>query len=247
MLEKIQSFNSLVNLIVLCEGYFHIPDRILDPIKNDFVNVIKYKDDELEKNYKLDFSGTSYDFLNELEPQPSVDVRFTRGIGKKRGSFHVTDSFKLAKNKSLIQIDFSKDKPERILSDVIEHELLHFVQRLIKKYNEEKNGNGSLGGLPSKRLLRGLETDKNKISVHTHKPSEMYPNLLSAIRELETMYERQDEFFTKKDFFLHFLKSVKDKKPIGKIAYDVFSDIEDLSKELYKDFVKKAYVAFVND
>jgi len=71
--------------------------------------------------------------------------------------------------------------------------------------------------------------------------------LLSAIRELETMYERQDEFFTKKDFFLHFLKSVKDKKPIGKIAYDVFSDIENLSKELYKDFVKKAYVAFVED
>jgi hypothetical protein len=245
MLDKIRSFNSLVNHIILCEGYFHIPESILEPIKNDFIDVIKYKDDELEKNYKLDFSDTNYDFLNELEPQPSVDVRFTKGKGKRKGSFHVTDSFKLAKNNALIQIDFSEDKPERILSDVIEHELLHFVQRLIKKYNEDKNGNGSLGGLPSKRLLRGLETDKNKISVHTHKPSEMYPNLLSAIRDLETMFNREGKDISKKQFFLNFLKAVKDKKPIGKIAYDVFSDIQDLSKELYRDFVKKAYVAFV--
>jgi hypothetical protein len=247
MLEKIRSFNSLVNHIILCEGYFHIPESILEPIKNDFIDVIKYKDDELEKNYKLDFSDTNYDFLNELEPQPSVDVRFTKGKGKRRGSFHVTDSFKLAKNNALIQIDFSEDKPERILSDVIEHELLHFVQRLIKKYNQEKNGNGSLGGLPSKRILRSIEKSGKLSIAHSTIPKEMYPDLLSAIRELETMYERQDEFFTKKQFFLDFLKSVKDKKPIGKIAYDVFSDIHDLSKELYRDFVKKAYVAFVND
>ena len=74
----------------------------------------------------------------------------------------------------------------------------------------------------------------------------MYPDLLSAFRELDIMYKRQDEFSTKKEFFLNFLKMVKDKKPIGKIAYDVFSDVEDYSKELYRDFVKKAYVAFVN-
>jgi hypothetical protein len=245
MLEKIQSFNSLVNLMVLCEGYFHVPNRMIEPIKSDFIEVVRKKKTNVLKNYQLDFSNTSYDFLNELQPQPSVDVRFVDGKGKAKGSFHVTDKIKMAKNNSLIQIDYSADKHGRILSDVIEHEILHFIQKLIQKYNVVKTGYGSLGGLPSKRLLRGLETDKNKISVHTHKPSEMYPDLLSAIRELETMYERQDEFFTKKDFFLHFLKSVKDKKPIGKIAYDVFSDIEDLSKELYKDFVKKAYVAFV--
>ena len=33
----------------------------------------------------------------------------------------------------------------------------------------------------------------------------------------------------------------------GKTAYYVFSDIEGLSKDLYRDFVKKAYVAFVRD
>jgi hypothetical protein len=244
MLEKIQSFNSLVNLIVLCEGYFHVPNSVLAPIKSDFVDVIKYKDDELEKNYKLDFSDTNYDFLNELEPQPSVDVRFTKGKGKKKGSFHVTDYFKLAKNNAFIQLDFATDKPERILSDVIEHEVLHFIQKLIKKYNQEKKGYGSLGGLPSKRLLKGLE--KNPLT-HTHKPKEMYPDLLSAIRELETMFNREGKGISKKQFFLNFLKSVKDKKPIGKIAYDVFSDIEGLSKDIYRNFVKKAYVAFVNN
>jgi len=99
--------------------------------------------------------------------------------------------------------------------------------------------------LPSKRILRSIEKSGKVSTAHSTIPKEMYPDLLSAIRELETMYERQDEFFTKKQFFLNFLKAVKDKKRIGKIAYDVFSDIEDLSKELYRDFVKKAYVAFV--
>ena len=82
-------------------------------------------------------------------------------------------------------------------------------------------------------------------SIHSHKPSEMYPDLLSAIRELEVMFNREGEGISKKQFFLNFLKAVKDKKPIGKTAYDVFSDIHDLSKDLYRDFVKKAYVAFV--
>jgi hypothetical protein len=40
---------------------------------------------------------------------------------------------------------------------------------------------------------------------------------------------------------------VKDKKPIGKTAYYVFSDVEDYSKELYRDFVKKAYVNFAEE
>lgn len=247
MLEKIQSFNSLVNHIVLCEGYFHVPNRMLEPIKSDFIEVVRKKKTNVLKNYQLDFSNTSYDFLNELQPQPSVDVRFVDGKGKAKGSFHVTDKIKMEKNNSFIQIDYSSDKHGRILSDVIEHEILHFIQRLIQKYNVVKTGYGSLGGLPSKRILRSIEKSGKESTAHSAIPKEMYPDLLSAIRELETMYKRQDEFFTKKDFFLHFLKSVKDKKPIGKTAYDVFSDIEDLSKELYKDFVKKAYVAFVND
>ena len=60
MLDKIQSFNSLVDLIVLCEGYFNVPNSVLASIKSDFVDVIKYKDDELEKNYELDFSKNIY-------------------------------------------------------------------------------------------------------------------------------------------------------------------------------------------
>ena len=244
MLDKIQSFNSLVDLIVLCEGYFNVPNSVLASIKSDFVDVIKYKDDELEKNYELDFSNTNYDFLNELEPKPNVDVRFTKGKGKRRGSFHVTDSIKMAKNNAFVQLDFLADKPERILSDVIEHEISHFVQKLIRKYNVGKKGYGSLGGLPSKRLLKGLEKDP---SIHSHKPSEMYPDLISSIRELETMFNREGEGISKNQFFLNFLKAVKEKKPIGETAYYVFSDIHDLSKKLYRDFVKKAYVAFVKD
>lgn len=245
MLGKIHTFNSLVDLLVLQEGYFHVPISVLAPIKSDFVDVIRFKDDELEKNYKLDFSNTKYDFLNELEPQPNVDVRFTKGRGKRRGSFHVTDESKLKRNNSFIQIDFSADKPERILSDVIEHEVSHFIQKLIKKYNMEKKGYGSLGGMPSKRFLRGIELDKNKISDHTKIPSEIYPDVLSSIRELQSIFNKQKEIESKKDFFLKFLNSLKDKKPIGNIAPDVLNKIKELSEPLYKQILKKIYIAFV--
>lgn len=247
MLEEIGSFDSLVNLLVLQEGYFHVPNRMLEPIKNDFIEVVRKKKTNVLKNYQLDFYNTSYDFLNELQPQPSVDVRFVDGKGKAKGSFHVTDKIKMAKNNSFIQIDYSADKHGRILSDVIEHEILHFIQKLIQKYNVVKTGYGSLGGLPSKRILRSIEKSGKLSTAHSAIPKEMYPDLLSAIRELETMYERQDEFSTKKQFFLNFLKMVKDKKPIGKTAYYVFSDVEDYSKELYRDFVKKAYVNFAEE
>jgi hypothetical protein len=247
MLDKIRSFNSLVDVLVLNEGYFYVPNRMLEPIKSDFIEVVRKKKTNVLKNYQLDFSNTSYDFLNELQPQPSVDVRFVDGKGKAKGSFHVTDKIKMAKNNSLIQIDYSADKHGRILSDVIEHEILHFIQKLIQKYNVVKTGYGSLGGLPSKRILRSIEKSGKVSTAHSTIPKEMYPDLLSAIRELETMFNREEEGISKKQFFLNFLKAVKDKKRIGKIAYDVFSDIEDLSKELYRDFVKKAYVAFVDD
>jgi hypothetical protein len=245
MLEKIKSFNNLFNHLILSEGYFNVPDSVASEIKKDFEDIIRFKDDDVpSKNYKLDFSDTNYDFLNELNPQPSVDVKFTKGKGRIKGSFHIANESTLKNNKALIQIDFLSDTPERIVSDVIEHELSHFIQKLIKKYNEETKGYGSLGGLPSKRLLKGLEGDT---SIHSHKPSEMYPDLLSAIRELETMFNRKGDGMPKKQFFLNFLKAVKNKKPIGITAYYVFSDIQDLSKDLYRDFVKKAYVAFVND
>jgi hypothetical protein len=251
MLDKIKSFNNLFDHLMLSEGYFHVPEKVMLEIKKDFTDIVRYKEDEAPvKNYKLDFSDTNYEFLNELEPQPSVDVKFTKGKGRIKGSFHVIDKIRLKNNIGLIQIDFLKDTPERIMLDVIEHELSHVVQALIKKYNEEKKGYGSLGGLPSKKLLKGLEKDKKKISIHTHKPSEMYADLLSSIRELQSIFNRENKNGSekeKKQFFLNFLTAVKDKKPIGKTAYYVFSDIQDLSKDLYRDFVKKAYVAFMKD
>lgn len=248
MLDKIKSFNNLFNHLILSEGYFHVPENVISEIKKDFADIVRYKEDDAPvKNYKLDFSDTNYEFLNELEPQPSVDVKFTKGKGRIKGSFHVIDKFRLKNNIGLIQIDFLKDTPERIMLYIIEHELSHVVQALIKKYTEEKKGIGSLGGLPSRKLLKGLEKDKKKISIHSKIPSEMYPDLLSSIRELQSIFSKDKKIESKKNFFLGFLKAVKDKKPIGKIAYYVFSDIHDSSKELYRDFVKKAYVAFVND
>ena len=245
MLDKTSSFNSLVDRILLSEGYFHVPEKVISEIKKDFEDVLRFKDDEMEKNYKLDFSNTSYDFLNELEPQPSVDVRFTKGKGKKRGSFHVTDSFKLKRNNSFIQIDF-KDDSERMLYDVIEHEVSHFIQKLIKKYNEETKGYGSLGGLPSKKLMAGIEMDKNKIEKHSHIPSEIYPDLTSAVRELQVLFAKE-KGISKKQFFLNFLKGVDEQKPtIGDKSYEIFIDFKELPKPLYKDILKKAYVAFVN-
>jgi hypothetical protein len=249
MLDKISSFNSLVDRILLSEGYFNVPEKVISEIKKDFKDVLRFKDEELEKNYKLDFSDTPYDFLNELDPQPSIDVKFKKGRGKGKGSFHFTSDERLERNNSFIQIDLL-DNPERILYNVIEHEVSHFIQKMIKKYNEEKKGYGSLGGMPSKKLLKGIEFDKSKIKKHSHIPSEIYPDLLSVIRELQFFFDKENQdksLDNKKRFFIKFIKSLDSKKSIGETAPEIFRHFKELPKPLYKDILKKAYSAFVND
>ena len=98
-------FNNLFNHIILSEGFFNVPDSVTSEIKKDFEDIIRFKDDEVPiKNYKLDFSNTKYEFLNELEPNPSVDVKFTKGGGRIKGSFHIASETKLKNNNALIQL-----------------------------------------------------------------------------------------------------------------------------------------------
>jgi len=244
MLDKIRSFNSLVDVLVLNEGYFYVPEKIFADIKKDAIRILKSlsKNPDLNvpiKKYELDFSGTNYEFLNDLEPRPSVDVKFTKGGGRIKGSFHIADKFRLEKNSSLIQIDLT-DKIITIYDD-IEHEVSHFVQEMIKKHS------GNLGGMPSKKYISDLEDSKE----HSKIPKEMYPDLLSAIRELQFIFSKMSTYREpneddKKVFFKLFLNSLKDKKPIGNKAPRIFKDFSELPEPLYKKLLKIAYNAFVN-
>lgn len=252
MLEKINSFNKLVDAL-LNEGYFYVPNILFQPIKQDLLKLLKYASfkDNISvpiKNYQIDFNGTKYEFLNKLKPQPSVDVLFTKKA-KIKGSFHFSDKFRFKQNKSFIQIDLND--PIRSIYDDMEHEMSHFIQLMIKKYTIQKRQDpsfsGTLGGMPNKKHLSGLESETK----HSKIPKEIYPDLLSAIRELQFIFSKASTYREpttedKKIFFKLFLDSMNDKDPIGKKASSIFKDFKELPEPLYKKLLKIAYNAFVN-
>ena len=258
--------------VVLREGYFHVPKQVFQHILDDYYEVWRIVQsngiDNITpeslptKDFDLDFSGTNFEFLNTLDPKPSIRVRYALGGGSY---FSLIPSKKLKsdpsykKNKGFIQIDLSN--PYRVVIDIIEHEISHYIQDYIKKYTRIKRGEidpiysttkGSLGGLPPNKIL-----DKHEVpmdSDHSLIPTEYYPDLLSSIRQMEfdfsryyPDYEYDENFPTKwekekKKFFSDVLKG-NIKVPIASSVFKVFKTI---SKRFYNHMIKIAYDAFIN-
>lgn len=125
---------------VLDEGYFHIPEKIIEKIKEKFVDAYKkYKSKNISKVtsadfppeiFELDFSGTKFQFLNSLEPKPSVVITYI----KNGPSF--ADIGNTRNNR--IPISLALEAGQHGVESVIEHEVLHAVQYLILIYIKEK-------------------------------------------------------------------------------------------------------------
>ena len=153
-------------------------------------------------------------------------------------------------------------EPAREVYDVIEHEMSHFVQFLIQKYNRDvKNIERSkIGGLPSKRHMKGQSsvmgyTNNGYKKAHSKRPVEYYPDLLSSIRELQYMYHKEHEDNweqmeksdpDKKDFLIRFFRSVKEKEPFGRVSSLAFKSFKSLSPEFYQNMSRILYDAFMN-
>ena len=282
MLHKIGTFNSLVDLIVLFEGYFHVPKKVYDEILKDYYEIWRKVHTEGRKqmrvktfpikNYELDFSKTSFDFLNELDPKPSINVKFT--LSDETFFDLLSPPANYPKNIGFMQIDLTS--PKRVVIDLIEHELSHYVQDYIQKYRRIKKGEQNvnvyspkmpIGGLPTKSIIDSQYTTQGykigskqkRRAGHSLRPVEYYPDLLSAIRHLEYAFgmdnpdysydpEEPTKYETeKKQFFLNFLNKIKYGEKTGiPLPAHIFKTFKTISPEFYKRIVKIAYDAFVN-
>lgn len=284
MLDKIRSFNSLVDLLVLQEGYFHVPMSVLKNLLDDYYEIWRVVQSQNVKritkksfpikDYDLDFSGTRFEFLNNLNPKPSIKVRYSNGGGSyflETPSKKYKSEADYLKNKGFMQIDLSD--PYRVVIDLIEHEVLHYIQYYIQKYTRIKKGEkepmflnpnkGSIGGLPSKKIiddtytLLGYSKGSKKIRKnipHSMIPIEHYPDLLTAIRHMEFAfseknpdYEYDENNPTKwEKQKKQFFVDVLNGSIKVKLASSIFKNFKEISKQFYNHMVKVGYDAFVN-
>jgi hypothetical protein len=141
------------------------------------------------KYFDLDFTGTRYAFLNDLNPRVLVELK-----GSLPGAAGLASGAKLINGRGTAKIKLALssfiNSPH-----VIYHEVLHVVQDLIRI----KKGMKVIGGLPNMPLVKRV-TDKRGISIggakkvkrvkHGVRPIEYYTNLDTVIRSLQYKYVR---------------------------------------------------------
>ena len=141
------------------------------------------------KYFDLDFTGTRYAFLNDLNPRVLVELK-----GTLPGAAGLAYGAKLINGRGTAKIKLALssfiNSPH-----VIYHEVLHVVQDLIRI----KKGMKVIGGLPNMPLVKRI-TDKRGITIggtkkvkrvqHGIRPVEYYTNLDSVIRMLQYRYVR---------------------------------------------------------
>lgn len=148
------------------------------------------------KYFDLDFTGTRYEFLNDLNPRVLVELKASLPGGYAGLYLSSQLKVKLEKNGLVVTA-----KIQLALSSfmggpyIIEHELLHAVQDLIRI----KKGMKVIGGIPNMPLVKRV-TDERGISIdgakkvkrvkHGIRPIEYYTNLDSVIRSLQYKYVR---------------------------------------------------------
>jgi CRISPR/Cas system-associated exonuclease Cas4 (RecB family) len=142
------------------------------------------------KVFNLDFTGTRYAFLNDLNPRVLVELKgsFAAGYAGRAYQFEQINGRWTAK----IDLNLSSfvNSPH-----IVYHEVLHLVQDLIRIKKQMK----VIGGLPNMPLVKRI-TDKRGVDIygtkkvkrvqHGVRPIEYYTNLDSVIRLLQYRYVR---------------------------------------------------------
>lgn len=161
------------------------------------------------KLFNLDLSGSKYEFLQYLNPH--VEIYVKGSLENAAGIYHgISQNHLIAgvPDAKIGKISLSFSNYEHVNYSTIEHEVLHFIQDLIKEHSKHKDVvMGDLrrgkrkkpapGGLPPmslvKRLMKDREIDvdgnkKEKRTKHEYRPIEYYTNLNSLIRSLQYYY-----------------------------------------------------------
>jgi hypothetical protein len=256
---------------IIEEGFFHVPEKVLKDIKDFYLeNYKKYLANNKgkisrrlysPKDFKLDFTGTRFEFLNFRNP--SVTVYLTSRASYYHDYNHENENTMEAFNHGNLYLQLNTDIFRRIIAETIEHELMHYIQSLM---NNLHNKYGA--GFPNKKLWRknidprGFSIDgsgRTRVS-HTQRPIEYYPDLLTAIRLLfrdfhkrtsDYEFSETEKIKYKKQFFTTFLNVVNSTEITSDIfdmylCVHTFREFKKISPEFYRKILKIAYNAFVN-
>ena len=259
----------------ILESFFSVPEELYKEIKDDVYKNIEIIRKEgrsrylQKKQYKIDFTGTQWEFLNDLNETFYVNVEFSFS---DKGFYREFDK----------TIHLGLNNVDRIIMDVLEHEFAHYIQyriadykKFVKKIPPSRN---VIGGLPPKKYanldnvtVRGYKkgsTETRRIS-HSHRPIEIYPDILSSVRSLQYQFQEKypeydpnkdfgnehlkmsqtnDWEKRKKEFFVEFLKALDQEKSFGHfgLASYTFKGFKKISPEVYNFAKKKAYEGFMN-
>ena len=254
-------FNALVSSIlseitVLEEGILSLPRRIYQDIVDYYTEMYKKAkvkdikrttpDTFPTKRFKLDLSGTKFEFMNKLNPE--VEVVF----GLDNQAYFSSRYMMRRSSLGLIYLGL-KTNYSRMIYDIIEHELLHYIQYLYSIY-QQRDGKLNIGsfekiaGLPPKKLLdprkdihgriKGSDKFFNKRTKHSHRPIEYYPDLLSSLRELQFLF--LDELKTNTEEY----DKLKIERPISKLSdrqkeIDEKNTLEKQKNYFFKKFLNR--------
>ncbi len=201
------------------------------------------------KYFDLDFTGTRYAFLNDLNPRVLVELKGTLPGGHAGLAYRANLINGRGTAKIQLALGHFVNNP-----DIIYHEVLHVVQNLIRI----KKGMKVIGGLPNMPLVkritdeRGVDiygTKKVKRVKHGVRPVEYYTNLDSLIRMLQYRYVRMlldsgkdmdlgvRDSEAKKEFFYRMKKensSISDK--LDTVKFD---------EELYRIYLQEISKRFI--
>jgi len=249
---------------LVTEGLFAIPRNSFQNIFNYVAEIYKYVNSGQRisphrlkpKILPISLAGTNFEFLEKFHPQ--VKVFFYRSANTEGAKFWTYDKEigEVSDKWGNIYINLNGDLQD-ILTTVLEHEILHYIQHLIRSHRDQSDD--YIGGLPSKKVIpnnlttHGYVKGKEKKRVkHSRRPIEYYTNLNSAVREVQKFYNTsksvhrfEDSPKERKRFFVGLLEKLKNGKLSGRFA-DTFADVKKENPELYKAYLRLTYNAFVN-
>jgi len=247
---------------------FELPFSIIKDIYEFYKRVINEYDEydkrKTQKIFKIDFTGTNFEFLNKLNANLKVligyeynyrlrinDIRFGAHGRYQHLNLYANPIYGTI---ILPMVDI-KDRDEKYIYDhvgitVIEHEVLHFVQDLIKVAKNLEH----IGGLPSPKFVKrikdkeGIDSDYNDQRVPHHKrPIEFYPNMNSLISYIQYNYLY---WCCKQSYDLDYCQKDKDmKKNYLNREINIMKKKEryNFDQEYFRMLLKNAYKRFVDN
>jgi hypothetical protein len=251
---------------------FSLPMRVYEDIYNYVLDAYKTRTFKPRtaipaKIFPLNLSGTRYEFLSYLNPKVQVKAEALPPdhLGGYMGWTRMPDTdpdTNMFTKATVGTIRVALGKYWDDIPDTIEHELLHFLQDLIKLHQKEnhysrqkKNRSEPLiGGLPKSPIVKQIMSDKgvdvsghknSRRTTHRLRPIEFYTNLNSMVNLLKFWYMVSIEKYHPELPLEMAAKDTKMKKEYfdkllrGKTSVaDKIDSMKSLNTDLYKKYMQ---------